>query len=522
MNMNNSVNNESKENVKPVRTKLYVSNFPPNSTRRSLTEFFSKFGQVLECAIMWDKYAFIHYGTMEEAQNAVRKANSMYFMGQKLFIQLSTSKNRQSNNWYQQEAEKLLAKANELNLSQNGNLIETKLYVTNLPDNCDQQELKTLFEEYGEVLECVIMWNHYAFIHFSDFNEAKVALENLHGSVFNGKRLLVQLSTSSNRPLPKCLAFSKKNGKNESSILTCNSTDEEKNDSLLLNGQKSENDWIQKLKNGNVPVVGKINDEKKFDVGKFFNSFKSECVNLSNLPIPKIPLFTFNKTNKNLNNFNCFDSIPTPPMPIVSDTNTNVSATNCSSNTTIPTTTTNNNNNNNNNDNKIQDNDCIRKLIDDINLSSIDLDDFNFGDQTRNEKILIDRLNLLKFDLDSDSKLRNLWNTANETDSTNSLISCSSSGVSSSSSVRSLSPPYSTFSINYLNKNCVFEENILKNYDAFNFKNDRQNFTKQKKKSRCRLVNYLLFPEVKEENFSYISDYNNILIELIKKNCIID
>ena len=97
--MNNKINNcnnslSKDEQKQSVATKLYVSNFPLNCTRRHLTEFFSKFGQVQECAIMWDTYAFIHFGSMEEAKNAVRNAPGTPFMGQKLFVQLSTSRNR--------------------------------------------------------------------------------------------------------------------------------------------------------------------------------------------------------------------------------------------------------------------------------------------------------------------------------------------------------------------------------------------------------------------------------------------
>ena len=95
------------EEIKPIRTKLYVSNFPKNCTRRHLTEFFSKFGNVLECAIMWDTYAFVHYASRKEASYALKKASGRLFMGNKLFIQLSTSKHRQESNWYQKEVEKL-------------------------------------------------------------------------------------------------------------------------------------------------------------------------------------------------------------------------------------------------------------------------------------------------------------------------------------------------------------------------------------------------------------------------------
>ena len=123
---------------------------------------------------------------------------------------------------------------------------------------------------------------------------------------------------------------------------------------------------------------------------------------------------------------------------------------------------------------------------------------------------------MLKYDLDQDTRLRSLWNGVDsDSNAIVSSSSSSSSGVSSSSSVRSLSPPYTPFSLEYLNKNCVYDENVLRSQTI----NDRQI---KYKKSRCRLVNYLLFPEVKEENFTTKTDYNNILIELIKKNCIID
>ena len=104
---NDEDENSEEELIKPVRTKLYVSNFPLNSTRRQLTEFFNKFGNVLECAIMWDSYAFIHYASRKEASNALKIASTKRFKGNKLFIQLSISRNRQESNWYKKEVEKL-------------------------------------------------------------------------------------------------------------------------------------------------------------------------------------------------------------------------------------------------------------------------------------------------------------------------------------------------------------------------------------------------------------------------------
>ncbi len=383
-------NNQIKDKPSPIRTKLYVSNFPENCTRRHLTEFFSKFGQVLECAIMWDTYAFIHYGSMEEAQTALKGAQRMNFMGKKLYIQLSTSRNRQSCNWYQQEAAKLLQKDQHQNLNDDSilsndesssncsaNFVETKLYVTNLPEQCEQRELKALFEKYGEVLECVIMWNHYAFVHFSNLAHAKYALKNLHGYLFNGKNIIVQLSTSSNRPLPKCLAFVQNKNNISSQNATINNSVSKMNNSLNKNCDKkpvngaceediygeqnapssiicyracdsnadqrnsyskentsSGKNWIQALSNGSVPIISPSHKSSdRFDINKLFTNISSSTKNIKNLslneiPTPKTPDHVIlnnkfintnnknnNKQNSNLNSTVLLNQVPNPPVP---------------------------------------------------------------------------------------------------------------------------------------------------------------------------------------------------------------
>ena len=238
--------------------------------------------------------------------------------------------------------------------------METKLYVTNLPENCDQLELKALFEPHGNVLECVIMWNHYAFVHFADLREAKVALKHLHGHMFNGKNLIVQLSTSSNRPLPKCLAFSNNNpyyqNTNSNNNIMNNITNtkpyacrrafsphhemnnfQEKkpsatilcyraNDSNTLNTNEQQQnqqanchkDWITLLKMGNVPVQqmpaadsSVMND---MPMGKPETKTLHEDFSLSGIPTPDMPDLSSkipscskkiisNQANNNINNY---------------------------------------------------------------------------------------------------------------------------------------------------------------------------------------------------------------------------
>lgn len=58
----------------------------------------------------------------------------------------------------------------------------TKLYVTNFPEEMDQEEMKQLFNQFGQVLECTIMWNQYAFVHFGSVLEAEKAMNGVKGN----------------------------------------------------------------------------------------------------------------------------------------------------------------------------------------------------------------------------------------------------------------------------------------------------------------------------------------------------
>ncbi|CAF2399637.1 unnamed protein product [Rotaria sp. Silwood2] len=307
-----------------IETKLYVTNFPSSATRQQLQQFFSRFGRVQECAIMWNSYAFVHYATMEEARRALDQSNGAMFLNRKLIVQLSTSRFRpqpkEINNSISQQPKQLMVMANppppsssinyqnftngnntgggstiknqqqqsntlaqqypnELNYDmitsynpqhslscsspvQDGNNffpntyrppspyylpqeinngyypqyppmpidrmtpsplslqtnkinhiksnknIKTdvgangeipKLYCTNLPDNCKVNDLQRLFSPFGHVIDCVILWDYYAFVTFKTFLEAEHALHTLHGYTWKDRRLIVEWSRASGR-----------------------------------------------------------------------------------------------------------------------------------------------------------------------------------------------------------------------------------------------------------------------------------------------------------------------------------
>lgn len=82
-------------------------------------------------------------------------------------------------------------------LGTNGEL--PKLYCTNLPDNCKSNDLQRLFSSFGHVIDCVILWDYYAFITYKTFLEAERALHALHGYSWKDRRLIVEWSRASGR-----------------------------------------------------------------------------------------------------------------------------------------------------------------------------------------------------------------------------------------------------------------------------------------------------------------------------------
>lgn len=435
------------------RTKLHVSNLPENCSRRQLTEFFNRFGQVLECSILWDSYAFIHYATLNEARNALKQASCTTFLGKRLNIQISTSRNRQTSDWYQQEAMKsMLNKSNDIlaNLA----LVETKLHVTNLPDNCNQFELKALFEQYGQVLECVIMWNHYAFVHFADFKEAQTAMKKLNGHQFHGHSLIIQFSTSHNRPLPKCHALNKSN-------VSTNSTDSKTfklNSDLAEGKEAATKDWINIIKTGSLPV---------------FNS--SETRDSKMIPLDKSLLFLKNSTIHSkaspISEVISLDAVPTPPLPKpFQQISTKLQESSDSNQRSEP----------------------IAIHNESISSTTIKTD---LTDGEQDQFGLLCNLNLISM----------LNRCSNQSDY--STVSHISPAYSVDSGIEMNQP---SFDIDYLNSLCMYEENRITKSFISTDENSALDTVFQS-------TNYILFPNVKEEQFSSKLEYDQTILQLLKK-----
>lgn len=77
----------------------------------------------------------------------------------------------------------------------------TKVFIGNLPDDCDQDRLRSVFESVGNIAEFDIIRN-YGFVHFTSEADAKRAVEELNDSDFEGNSIRVEQSRSAVRHKP--------------------------------------------------------------------------------------------------------------------------------------------------------------------------------------------------------------------------------------------------------------------------------------------------------------------------------
>ncbi|UJR33340.1 hypothetical protein I4U23_020789 [Adineta vaga] len=80
-------------------------------------------------------------------------------------------------------------------------VVRTKLFIGNLDPATQPSELSELFASFGTVLEASVI-KDYGFVHFGSIEEAEKAAVALNNKEFHGKRLRVELSTSTVRHRP--------------------------------------------------------------------------------------------------------------------------------------------------------------------------------------------------------------------------------------------------------------------------------------------------------------------------------
>lgn len=189
--------NESKEEEEWKDAKIktvFVKNLAFETTEESLKEFMSTRGvggyKVVKIAKkegnLSQGFGFVEFMDFEGAENFIKKCQNELLDGHRLDLSWSKPKK-------EKETKKLLVKRNH-GESENS----TKLSVKNIPFEATRQDLKELFNAYGELkslrLPKKMKGGHkgYAFVEFASNEEAMNAFEALASTHLYGRKLVIE------------------------------------------------------------------------------------------------------------------------------------------------------------------------------------------------------------------------------------------------------------------------------------------------------------------------------------------
>ncbi|TYI43079.1 hypothetical protein ES332_A01G144100v1 [Gossypium tomentosum] len=162
---------------------IFIKNLDKSIDHKALHDTFSSFGNVLSCKISTDSfgqskgYGFVQFDNEESAQNAIDKLNGMLINDKQVYVGHFLRK---------QERETALNKAKFNNV-----------YVKNLSKSTTDEDLKTIFGEYGEITSAVVMRDAdgkskcFGFVNFENADDAAKAVGALNGKKFDDKEWYV-------------------------------------------------------------------------------------------------------------------------------------------------------------------------------------------------------------------------------------------------------------------------------------------------------------------------------------------
>eukprot|EP01111_Echinosteliopsis_oligospora_P010702 TRINITY_DN338_c0_g1_i1.p1 TRINITY_DN338_c0_g1~~TRINITY_DN338_c0_g1_i1.p1 ORF type:complete len:611 (-),score=168.76 TRINITY_DN338_c0_g1_i1:93-1925(-) len=154
---------------------IFIKNLHKDIDHKALYDTFSASGNILSCKVVTDDgnkskgYGFVHFETKEAAEKAIHKVNGMMLYEQKVFVG------------------PFVARKERLK-STDGEQKYTNIYVKNIKEGVTEEQLKSLFQEYGTITNAAIMSDNsgkskgFGFVNFETPEAAKKAVEALNNT----------------------------------------------------------------------------------------------------------------------------------------------------------------------------------------------------------------------------------------------------------------------------------------------------------------------------------------------------
>ncbi|KAG6417499.1 hypothetical protein SASPL_119680 [Salvia splendens] len=179
-------------------TNVFVKNISETTTEEDLQKMFGEFGQITSVVVMRNDdgtskcFGFVNFEDADDAGRAVDTLNGIKIDNKELYVgraQKKSEREVQLKNQFEQSLKEAVDK------SQGSNL-----YVKNLDDSINDDQLKELFASYGSITSCKVMRDPKGisrgsgFVAFSSPEEAARALSEMNGKMIASKPLYVALA----------------------------------------------------------------------------------------------------------------------------------------------------------------------------------------------------------------------------------------------------------------------------------------------------------------------------------------
>ncbi|KAG0172832.1 Protein phosphatase PP2A regulatory subunit B [Apophysomyces sp. BC1034] len=164
---------------------VFVKNLDLTVTHKALHDTFAQYGSILSSKIAVDDqgnskgYGFVHFETEEAAENAIQNLNGMSLYGKELYVGHHIPK-RERQPFVEETKQKF-----------------TNVYVKNLVLDIGEEELRSLFIEFGPIDSVLIQKDEFGvskgfgFINYQRCDDAERAVQEMHDKEYFGKRLFV-------------------------------------------------------------------------------------------------------------------------------------------------------------------------------------------------------------------------------------------------------------------------------------------------------------------------------------------
>ncbi|XP_008589425.1 PREDICTED: RNA-binding protein 28 [Galeopterus variegatus] len=189
---------------------LFVGRLPPSARSEQLEELFSQVGPVKQCFVVTEKgskacrgFGYVTFSMLEDAQRALKEITT--FEGCKINVTVAKkklrNKSKEKGKNENSESPKKELKPKKAKVADK----KARVIIRNLSFKCSEDDLKTIFAQFGTVLEVNIprkpdgKMRGFAFVQFKNLLEAGKALKGMNMKEIKGRTVAVDWAVAKDK-----------------------------------------------------------------------------------------------------------------------------------------------------------------------------------------------------------------------------------------------------------------------------------------------------------------------------------